>query len=82
MIRLLIADDHALYRRGLCAMLEEEPDLHVAAEAADGEEAVRRARALGRAGLDLVLMDIDMPRAGRHRRHPAPPRRGRPTCRW
>src|SRR4051794_22652268 len=61
-LRLLIADDHTFFRRGLRAMLEEEPDLRVVAEAADGEEAVRQARTLGREGLDLVLMDVQMPR--------------------
>lgn len=61
-LRLLIADDHALFRRGLREVLEEEPDMRVVAEAPDGVEAVRRARALWPDGLDLVVMDIEMPR--------------------
>lgn len=59
-LRILIADDHAFFRRGLREVLSDEPDLAVVAEAADGDEAVRRARALRPDGLDLVLMDIDM----------------------
>ena len=42
-IRILIADDHALVRRGLRLVLESEPDLRVVGEAGDGAEAVRRA---------------------------------------
>jgi DNA-binding NarL/FixJ family response regulator len=60
-LRLLIADDHALFRRGLREVLEEEADMRVVAEASDGGEAVRRARALWPHGLDLVVMDVDMP---------------------
>ncbi|MCX4766895.1 response regulator transcription factor [Streptomyces sp. NBC_01275] len=54
-LRLLVADDHAVVRAGLRALLEGEPDLEVAAEAGTGEEAVRLA-----AGLtpDVVLMDL------------------------
>ena len=61
-IRLLIADDHALFRRGLREVLEEESDMRVVAEAGDGADAVRQARALWPQGLDLVVMDVDMPR--------------------
>ena len=61
-LRILIADDHPFFRRGLREVLEEEADMRVVAEAADGEEAVRRACELRPHGLDLVLMDIDMPR--------------------
>ena len=61
-VRVLIADDHALFRRGLREVLEEEGDIRVVAEASDGEEAVRLAKELGVAGLDLVLMDLEMPR--------------------
>ena len=58
--RVLLADDHALVRRGVRLILEQEPDLTVVAEAGDGAEAVAlRAR---RSTLDLVVLDIAMPR--------------------
>ncbi len=57
--RILLADDHALVRRGLKLMLDAEPDLEVVAEAGDGAEAVRLA--LGEA-VDLAIIDISMPR--------------------
>jgi DNA-binding NarL/FixJ family response regulator len=56
--RILLADDHALVRRGLRLILEAEPDLTVVGEAADGEEAV----ALSAEGVDLAVLDIAMPR--------------------
>ena len=52
--RILLADDHALVRRGVRLILEQEPDLTVVAEADDGAEAVELAR---RTPLDLVVMD-------------------------
>lgn len=61
-LRLLLVDDHAFFRRGLREVLEEEHDLRVVAEAADGAAGVARALALWPDGLDLVLMDIEMPR--------------------
>jgi two-component system NarL family response regulator len=57
-IRVLICDDHALFRRGLVMVLEEEDDIEVVAEAANGAEAVELARALAP---DVVLMDVRMP---------------------
>ena len=59
MIRILLADDHALVRRGVRLILEQEPDLQVVAEAADGLEAVERVRD---SPVDLVVLDIAMPR--------------------
>ena len=57
--RILLADDHALVRRGLRLVLEAEPDMEVVGEAGDGAEAVRLA--LG-APADLAILDISMPR--------------------
>jgi DNA-binding NarL/FixJ family response regulator len=57
--RILIADDHAVVRRGLQAMLDHEADLEVVAEAHDGAEAVERALA---GDVDLAILDISMPR--------------------
>jgi DNA-binding NarL/FixJ family response regulator len=58
-IRLLLADDEAMVRRGLRLVLEAEDDLEVVAEAADGIEAINEAR---RVRPDVVLMDVRMPR--------------------
>ena len=57
--RVLLADDHALVRRGLRLILDGEPDLTVVAEAGDGAQAVTAACA---GGVDLVVLDIAMPR--------------------
>jgi len=54
--RILLADDHALVRRGLRLILDAEPDLRVVAEAADGVEAIAMAD-----GVDLAILDIAMP---------------------
>ena len=59
--RILLADDHALVRRGVRLILDAEPDLTVVAEAADGAEAIERARELGD-GDDLAILDSAMPR--------------------
>jgi DNA-binding NarL/FixJ family response regulator len=74
--RVLLADDHALVRRGVRLILESEPDLTVVAEAGDGAEAVSLARTHE---LDLAILDVAMPRmtglqAAREisRRSPAP----------
>jgi DNA-binding NarL/FixJ family response regulator len=58
MTRVVVADDQALVRAGLRALLEAEPDLEVVGEAADGARAVELARS---AAADVVLMDIRMP---------------------
>jgi DNA-binding NarL/FixJ family response regulator len=60
-LRILIADDQAFFRRGIREVLNDEEDMQVVAEALDGEQAVRVARELRPDGLDLVLMDTDMP---------------------
>jgi DNA-binding NarL/FixJ family response regulator len=57
--RILLADDHALVRRGLRLILDGEPDLRVVAEAGDGAEAVDLA---ARGDVDLAILDITMPR--------------------
>jgi two-component system response regulator NreC len=57
-IRVLLVDDHALMRAGLCALLELEPDITVVGEAGSGEEGIARAAELKP---DLVLMDLSMP---------------------
>ena len=57
-IRVLVADDHALFRRGLTIVLEAEGDIEVVSEAADGEVAVTK---VGELAPDVVLMDIRMP---------------------
>jgi len=57
-ISVLLADDHSAIRAGLRLVLEAAPDIEVVAEAADGEGALRQARALRP---DVVLMDIRMP---------------------
>jgi len=59
-IRVVIVDDHALFRRGLDLVLSEEPDIKVVGEAADGIEAVHRAEEIAP---DVVVMDVRMPRS-------------------
>ena len=57
-IRVMICDDHALFRRGLKMVLEAEPDIDVIAEAEDGETAVTE---VAEHVPDVVLMDVRMP---------------------
>jgi DNA-binding NarL/FixJ family response regulator len=58
-IRVLLVDDQALIREGLAIILEAQPDIKVAGQAADGHEAIDLARRLQP---DVILMDIKMPR--------------------
>jgi two-component system, NarL family, response regulator LiaR len=58
-IRILIADDHAVVRHGLRALIATEPDLELVGEAADGVEAVEQTTNLKP---DVILMDMAMPR--------------------
>jgi DNA-binding NarL/FixJ family response regulator len=60
-IRVLVVDDHALFRRGLQMVLEQEPDIEVVGEASDGSEAVETA---AETLPDIVLMDVRMPKRG------------------
>lgn len=57
-VRLLLADDHEIVRRGLRALLEAEPGWEVVAEAADGRDAIEKAR---ETKPDVAILDISMP---------------------
>lgn len=57
-LRILIGDDHTLFRQGLRKILEERPDWQVVAEAGDGREAAQQALAMRP---DVALLDISMP---------------------
>lgn len=57
-IRVMIVDDHALFRAGLRRVLEMEEDLTIESEASDGEQALAKAREIGP---QVVLMDINLP---------------------
>ncbi len=58
-IRVLLADDHAIVRKGVRALLVTEPDIQVVGEACDGAEAITQAEALRP---DVILMDLVMPK--------------------
>ena len=58
-IRVLVTDDHAMVRQGLCSVLDQYSEIQVVAEAANGEEAVALADQLKP---DIVLMDVTMPK--------------------
>ena len=57
-IRILVVDDHTLFRRGLTALLQRDPQFEVVGDAGDAGEAQRRARALQP---DLILLDNHLP---------------------
>lgn len=59
LIRVLVVDDHAVLRKGLCSLLTPKYGIEVIGEAGDGIEAVEQARALRP---DVILMDLEMPR--------------------
>ncbi|HEX9717430.1 MAG TPA: response regulator transcription factor [Actinomycetota bacterium] len=58
-LRVMVVDDHALFRRGLQMVLQAEPDLDLVGEASDGAEAVERSQELMP---DVILMDVRMPK--------------------
>lgn len=57
-VKLLIVDDHPLFRQGLCDVLETDPNLTIVGEAADGEVAIEKAFEVNP---DVILMDINLP---------------------
>jgi len=57
-LRLLVADDHEVVRKGVCSLIEEQPGWKVAAEAVDGRDAIEKVRALRP---DVTVMDVSMP---------------------
>jgi DNA-binding NarL/FixJ family response regulator len=57
-MRILLVDDHSMFREGLRKLLETNPDFHVVAEASDGRQAVELAQEYNP---DVVLMDVSMP---------------------
>jgi len=61
MIKILIADDHAIVREGLKQILSQTPDMVVVAEASNGQEALDE---LARNNIDLIVLDISMPGKG------------------
>ncbi|MGC4083485.1 MAG: response regulator transcription factor [Vicinamibacterales bacterium] len=60
-IRIVIADDHPIFRDGLRRLLDSEPGFEVVAEAADGDDAIQRTM---EARPDVLLLDVSMPRLG------------------
>lgn len=57
-IRVLVADDHAIVRKGICALLDTEPNIEVVGEAHDGQDAIAQAQKIQP---DVILMDLVMP---------------------
>ena len=60
-IKVLLVDDHAIFRRGIASILRDQENLEVVGEPADGNEGVEKAKALHP---DVVLMDLNMPNCG------------------
>ncbi len=58
-LRVMLVDDHVLFRKGIAAVLASRPDLEIVGEAGDGFEAIERAR---ETVPDIILMDINMPK--------------------
>jgi NarL family two-component system response regulator LiaR len=58
LIRVLVTDDHAIVRKGICALLATEPGIDIVGEAQDGQEAIRETQRLRP---DVILMDLVMP---------------------
>lgn len=58
-LRILLVDDHSLFRKGIAALLTAQPDIQVVGEATNGLEAIERARELVP---DVILMDLTMPK--------------------
>lgn len=57
-IKILLVDDHTLFRSGICLILQRNPEFEIVGEASDGLEGVKRAKQLKP---DVVLMDLNMP---------------------
>lgn len=58
-LRILLADDHGMFRQGIKLLLQSQPDMEISGEAADGEEALLKLKSLMP---DLLVMDISMPK--------------------
>ncbi len=59
MLRIMLVDDHSLFRKGLASLLSSQPDIEVIGEASNGDEAIENVKILKP---DLVMMDINMPK--------------------
>lgn len=58
MIRILVADDHAVVRQGICSLIDMTPDMELIAEAADGEQVLS---AIQNEDVSLLIVDMNMP---------------------